>query len=41
MNIYDYFLILFIMIIINIILSKFVDKNLEGFDTSKIELGTK
>lgn len=36
MNIYDYFLILFIMIIINIILSKFVDKNLEGFDTDYI-----
>ena len=32
MNIYDYFLILIIMIIINLVLSKFIDKNIEGFE---------
>jgi hypothetical protein len=31
MNIYEYFLILFIMIIINLIFSKFTNKNVEGF----------
>ena len=36
MNIYDYFLILFIMILINIILSKLIDKNVEGFDNNNI-----
>jgi len=32
MNIYDYFLILIIMIIINLVISKFIDKNIEGFE---------
>lgn len=34
MNIYNYLLILIIMIIINLILSKMIDQNIEGFDNN-------
>jgi len=37
MNIYEYFLILFIMVIINLFFSKLNNKNIEGFNNKNVE----